>query len=91
MTTRATFADKLGDGTIFLNPENMGYDEFLMKVEEAWEGEPQTVSISPESRGTLGGSRILDSPFRPDRTSISSFLCGINRSIFCSNRSLRFV
>ncbi|MCG8687348.1 MAG: iron-containing alcohol dehydrogenase [Desulfobacterales bacterium] len=30
----------LGDGTIFYNPEEMDYDDFLMVVQAAWEGEP---------------------------------------------------
>ena len=30
----------LGDGSIFYNPEEMDYDDFLMVLEAAWEGKP---------------------------------------------------
>ncbi len=37
-------ATALGDGTIFYNPEEMDYDDFLMVAEAAWEGVPLDLS-----------------------------------------------
>ena len=37
-------ATALGDGTIFYNPEEMDYDDFLMVAEAAWEGIPLDLS-----------------------------------------------
>ena len=45
MTKQTTLANELGDGTIFLNPKDLGYDDILMKAKEALEVEPQTVAI----------------------------------------------
>ena len=47
----------LGDGSIFYNPEELDYDDFLMVLEAAWEGKPldkrqdqKRVIITPETR-----------------------------------------
>jgi len=37
-------ATALGDGTIFYNPEEMDYNDFLMVAEAAWEGVPLDLS-----------------------------------------------
>jgi len=34
----------LGDGSIFYNPEELDYDDFLMVLEAAWEGQPLDTS-----------------------------------------------
>ena len=35
----------LGDGSIFYNPEELDYDDFLMVLEAAWEGKPLDVNL----------------------------------------------
>ena len=44
MVTKEKLADvaktALGDGSIFYNPEDLDYNDFLMVLEAAWEGEP---------------------------------------------------
>jgi len=30
----------LGDGSVFYNPEELDYDDFLMVLDAAWEGKP---------------------------------------------------